>query len=412
MGCVEDEKEDVLELGRPPLPRWVRLGALMLAVLAALALFAVRVWPGSGTTHPVAVPPATPTPWLTAPGACGLASQLAVVSSTLRTERTGIRVLLGGDRLRVVDFDSGDAVALAGAGLRPDEYASVHAGPMGTYATAATCGPGQSEVLRVGADQRVNLVRSLGQTEAVLAGGDRVWVVANPADAGHPYGSVTPLGGGRRVRLPAGFQPYAAADNALVGDLRPEPSALPGLLLVDATTGRTLTDLGQTARLVAAGSDQVIWSTGCTPLSDEPSELHRRDLSTGSATSYRLSRQTSCGGEGVVSADGKRLAFTLDRTRSYPGYEGHPTPPSDLAVLQLDTGQIEVVPGIEVPAGTSPGLAFSADGRWLAIALDAGTRIRLLAWRPGLTHPYETNAIAGQVGLTPTLVTLTPPTDR
>src|SRR5262245_48355580 len=140
MVCVEDEKEDVLEIGRP-LPRWVRLGALMLAVLAALALFAVRVWPGSGTTHPVAVPPATP--WPTAPGVCGLASQPAMVSSTPRTERTGIRVLLGGDQLRVVDFDGGDAESLAAAGLGAGEYASVHAGPVGAYATTASCGPGR-----------------------------------------------------------------------------------------------------------------------------------------------------------------------------------------------------------------------------------------------------------------------------
>jgi hypothetical protein len=407
---VDDEKEDVLEIGRPPLPRWVRLGALMLAVIAALALFAVRVWPGSGTTHRVAVPPATPRP--TAPGACGLASQPASVSSTPRTERTGIRLLLGGDRLRVVDFDSGDAVALAGAGLRPGEFAFVHAGPMGTYATTATCGPGRAEVLRVGADRRVSPVRSLGQTEAVLVGGDRGWVVSDPAAVGHPYGSVTPLGGGHRVRLPAGFQPYAAVDDTLVGDLQADPSARPGLLLVDATTGRTVTDLGQTAMLVAAGSGQVIWSTGCNPLSDRPRELHRRELSTGSTTTYRLSRQASCGGQGIVSADGKRLAFTLERTKTYPLFEGHPTPPSDLAVLQLDTGRLEIVPGIEIPVGTSPGLAFAADGRWLAIALDAGTRIRLLAWRSGLRHPYETNAIAGQAGWAPTLAMLPPPTDR
>lgn len=48
----------------------------------------------------------------------------------------------------------------------------------------------------------------------------------------------------------------------------------------------------------------------------------------------------------------------------------------------------------------SPSLAFSADGRWLVIALDAGSNTRLLAWRSGLAHPYETTPIAGQ-GLGP-----------
>jgi hypothetical protein len=426
---VEDEKEDVLEIGRPPLPRWVRLGALILAVLAALALFAVRVWPGSRTTHPVAVPPSTPTapasevspepsratptatPWPTAQGACGSDVDLSIVSSTPRRERTGIRVLLGGDRLRVVDFDSGDAVALTDTGLRPGEYADVLAGPTSKLATTQMCESGRSKVLRVGADRRVSVVGSLGQTEGVLVGGDRAWVVSYPTDVDHPYGSVTPLGGGHRVRLAAGFYPYAAAGDTLVGVSQPDPLSVRGLLLVDATTGRTLTNLGQTALLVAAGRGQVIWTGPCDPGSDRRRDLQRRQLSTGSTTSYRLPRPASCGGPGVVSADGKLVAFTLERARAYPLYEGHPMPPSDLAVLHLDTGRLEIVPGIELPAKVSPGLAFSADGRWLAIALDAGTRIRLLAWRSGLRHPYETNAIPGQVRA-PTLVMLSPPTQR
>jgi hypothetical protein len=72
-------------------------------------------------------------------------------------------------------------------------------------------------------------------------------------------------------------------------------------------------------------------------------------------------------------------------------------------VLHLDTGRLEIVPGIEVPAATvsapasSPGMAFSADGRWLMIALNAGQKIRLLAWRSGLAHPYESKPIAMQI---------------
>ena len=428
---MEDEEGDVLEIGRPPRPRWVRLGALILVVLAALALFAVRVWPGSGTTPPVAVPPAmssspasqvsgqrslatpTATPWPTAPGACGSERQLSIVSSGPRTERTGIRVLLGGDRLQVVDFDSGNARALNISALRPGEYADVQAGRMSTYITTATCERGRSKVLRIGADRRVSVVGSIGQTEAVLAGGDRAWVVSYPTDADHLYGSVVPLGGGHRVRLPAGFYPYSAADRTLVGVLQPDPQGPPSwLLLVDATTGRALTNLGQTAQSVATGSGQVIWTTGCDASSDRPCDLHRRQLTAGSTTSYRLPRPACCGGPGVVSADGKLVAFLLERATTDPRYEGHPIPPSDLAVLHLDTGRLQIVPGIELPTKSSPGLAFSADGRWLAIALDAGTRIRLLAWRSGLRHPYETNAIPGQVWSAPTLTMLSPPTRR
>jgi hypothetical protein len=66
----------------------------------------------------------------------------------------------------------------------------------------------------------------------------------------------------------------------------------------------------------------------------------------------------------------------------------------------LDTGRLEIVPGLEVPADWFPpplGMAFSADGRWLMIAINAGPQIRLLAWRPGLAHPYESKPITGPV---------------
>ena len=425
----EEEEEDRVELGRPPLPRWIRFGALVLAVLAALALLAVHVWPGSGTSRPVTVPPSTPsaptsvvsperspatpttTPWPTAPGACGSEPQLAIVSSTPRTDRTGIRVLLGGDRLQVVNFDSGDAVALNVAGLQPGEYAAVLAGAPAAYATTATCEADRSKALRIGADRRVSVVGSLGTTEAVLVGGDRAWVVSYPAGVKYPYGAVRSLGGNHRVRLPAGFYPYAAEGNTLVGVLQPDQSAPPiRLLLVDATTGRTLAGLGPGGQLVATGGGQVAWTTGCDASRDGPCVLHSRRLSSGSTTSYRLPRPACCGGPGVITADGTLLAFLLERATTDARYQGHPTPPSDVAVLHLDTGRLEIVPGVEIPAKSSPGLAYSTDGRWLAIALDAGTHIRLLAWRSGLTHPHETNAIPGQVLGRPTIVMLPPPT--
>ncbi|MFM9755310.1 hypothetical protein ACKI1I_47040, partial [Streptomyces turgidiscabies] len=47
--------------------------------------------------------------WPTAPGACGADTPLPIVSSAPFAEHTGIQALLGGDRLRLVDFDSGHA---------------------------------------------------------------------------------------------------------------------------------------------------------------------------------------------------------------------------------------------------------------------------------------------------------------
>lgn len=81
-------------------------------------------------------------------------------------------------------------------------------------------------------------------------------------------------------------------------------------------------------------------------------------------------------------------------------------PPSDIAIIDLDTGALDVVPGIELPAKMSPGLAFSADGRWLVIALNAGTNTRLLAWQHGLIDPYESTPVAGFVLGAPAIVVL------
>jgi hypothetical protein len=100
----------------------------------------------------------------------------------------------------------------------------------------------------------------------------------------------------------------------------------------------------------------------------------------------------------ALSPDGRLLAFALERRGQDPRYEqGHPLPPADIAVLHLDTGTLEIVPGIELPAKTVLALAFSRDDRWLMIALDAGSRTRLLAWRSHLPHPYETRPVPGPV---------------
>jgi hypothetical protein len=70
------------------------------------------------------------------------------------------------------------------------------------------------------------------------------------------------------------------------------------------------------------------------------------------------------------------------------------------------------VPGIEVPARTSPRLAFTPDSRWLVIALNAGPQTRLLAWRSGLADPYESKPIPGQTWGPPPLVVLPGRADR
>ncbi|MFF0269001.1 hypothetical protein [Kribbella sp. NPDC004536] len=374
--------EEFVEFGGPRWPRWGRVGGLVLVGLAALVLVAVRVWPGQDSTQAVVAP------WPSAQGACASVHDLAIVSSTPPKERTGLRVLLGGDRVRTVDFDGGP-VATVGA-LRPGEFGDVLGNGL---VVTRTCALGGSRILRLGDGEKLSV---LGSLESLLAGPGGVWVVTFPPDTDHGDGFVRPLDSDRWTRLPVGFTPYAVSGDELVGLLDPSQSGPPSrLVIVSATTGRKLADLGQDAQPVATGIGQIVWTTGCDPSGGGPCDLHRRRLRTGSTSTYRVPRPVCC--SGVVSPDGKLVAFLLERSTDDPRYAGHPMRPSDIAVLQLDTGRLEIVPGIELPAKSSPGLAFSADGRWLAIALDAGPRIRLLAWRPGLQLPYETGPIPGQV---------------
>ena len=298
-------------------------------------------------------------------------------------------MLLGGEWLRTLDFDTGQIGDFPQARLRPGEYVVDLMTPAHTYAVVTTCKYAPLRVLRIGAGGNVSNVALPGPIDTVLADGARAWGVTFP-DEQHPNGFLVPLDGGSRVRLPAGFWPDAITDGMVIGTADSPPT----VLLVDATTGHVRASLGKGSDL-AAGRGLVLWTEGCDVASDEPCTLHRRSVAGGATSSYRLPRSPCCG---VLSADGRLLAFNLERAGQDPRYQqGHPLPPSDIAILALDTGRLEVVPGIEMPAKMSPGLAFSADSHWLVITLDAGSRIRVLAWRSGLARPYESRSTVEQV---------------
>jgi hypothetical protein len=87
-----------------------------------------------------------------------------------------------------------------------------------------------------------------------------------------------------------------------------------------------------------------------------------------------------------------------------PRYSQHPSGPKATTASIASNGLPDGQKRADRAAKYSAGLVFSGDGRWLVIALDAGTRTRLLAWRSGVLNPYETTAIPGLVREPPTLV--------
>ncbi|MFI7063713.1 hypothetical protein ACIBL3_22195 [Kribbella sp. NPDC050124] len=341
--------------------------------------------------------------WPTAPGACGADTLLPIVSSSPPAEPTGLEVLLGGERLRLVDFDSGHATTLPDPAVHPGEYAAVLAGdPVTAYATTGSCDEtAPYAMLRISVDHRVSVIRPLGPTESPLTDGNRVWIASFASAIDNPYATITSVAGGQRVRLPLGFYPSAIVGDTIVGMLQPDPSISPTwLALVDARTGRLQAKLEQHVALLAAGAGQVFWTSGCHD-DASPCTLRRQSIAGGQTVGSPLPGPGCCG---VVSPDGTRVAFLVERAATDPRFDDHPLPPMDIAIMQLDTGRLDLVPGIELPAKSQPALAFADRGDWLVIALNAGSRTRLLAARPGLRQPYETTALPGLVHHPPTLV--------
>jgi hypothetical protein len=315
-------------------------------------------------------------------------------------------VLLGATQLRTVDFDRGRVMAMPKARPHADAFVVGLVASSQTYAVTAVCpssgAGGRLRFLRIGADGSVSVVTLPDGTDVMLADDTYAWGVtlAGFLDNPHASGYLVPLDGGRRVRLPAGFFPDTFLQPrgviVLVQPGPTGPNTPHSLLLVDATSGGVRAHLGK-GWPIAASDGLVLWASGCDTDSDTPCTLHSWSLTGGSTASYQLPRP-AIEGSGVISPDRRLIAFTVERPAPDRRFAGQPPLPNDIAVLHLDSGRLEIVPGIELPAMTaSPGLAFSAHGRSRMIALDAGQQTRLLAWRSGLVYPYESKPIAGQV---------------
>jgi hypothetical protein len=107
----------------------------------------------------------------------------------------------------------------------------------------------------------------------------------------------------------------------------------------------------------------------------------------------------------VFSSDGTLAAFQLARAGRDPRFTAaFPGPPSDVVVLHLRTGSLDVVPGLELPPGTWAGLAFDPTGRWLLATVSKGDRGELLAWRRGMPGPALVTSLPGPLDEAPPLL--------
>jgi len=348
--------------------------------------------PSSATSASAAIG----TPWPTARGACGNETFLPILSAaTPLTERTGVRLTVG-NRPRSVDIDTAQVTPLAGVTLAADEFVSQLAtDPAGAVALIQRCDQNApTRVVRIAIDGQVRQVGS-GRIAGLLGGGSHVWGIQYSTDASGlitdgPI-SLYSLDGRPAATLPSAFGLVGAYRDLIIGYQSP-PAAAAGtsaaLVLLDPRTSRVKATIGPATAAAAVGANLVVWTTGACP-APAPCRVHRYDLATGqtSTRDYDLAVGTYIG-YGLISPDGRLLAFPHHRAAPDPRYNAdHPGTPSDIAVLHLDTGEFDLIPGVELWAKSTPGLAFSSDSRWLIICLEEGTHSTLLLWRPGLSHP-------------------------
>jgi hypothetical protein len=244
----------------------------------------------------------------------------------------------------------------------------------------------------------------------LLAGADRVWAVEYPRAAAGLTAPVVlrPLNGGRALTLPSDAYPVADTGAGVVIAAEPLGAGRqPRVLLLDPATGRPIRTLGLGMPLAVDRRHLLSVLRPCDLSQAIPScTIARTDLHTGQALGrYHLPKGRVPVSAGSVSPDGRLVAFELARIDSDPRFDvGHPLPPSDIVGLHLDTGRLDIVPGLELAPKTGAGLIFTNDSRWLFIAVNDGDHTQLLAWRPGLAAPQSVARLPGPIIWTPSLL--------
>jgi hypothetical protein len=339
--------------------------------------------------------------WPTAAGACGSPAYLPQIRLAAHYPRVNVTVLVGGTALRQV---APGRVSGLVPGLRDRDLVvtKLVAGPDADYAFVDPQCSGYLWIYRISA----GVARPIDTSADDLLGGPRhAWAVT--------YGShtvLTPLDGGRKITLKSSTDPVADTAAGLVVAHRPRAGRPDTVELVDPHTG-ALRRLAEGSPLGAADRVALVSLPGCgTPVTDSRCTLESIDLTAGRRTArFGLPAGRVPVSDAVFSPDGTVAAFQLARARQDPRFTtGRPFPPADVAVLDLQTGSLDIVPGLELPPGTGAGLAFDATGSWLLATVSEGDRGELLVWRHGMPGPALVASLPGPLMEAPPLTVLRP----
>jgi len=225
-------------------PRWVWLAAgVVISLGAATWAVANGDRAGSpGSDRPPAAGPAPstspPSPWPRAAGACGSTAFRSLLSAQPLTERIGVRLLVGGYGVRLVDADTGTARPVRGIPTDATHRVNGLVSAAGVvYTTSASCDGVAGRVYRLD-DGTAHPVAATPVGD-LLAGAGRVWAVDYPDASAPPTAPVRlrPLNGGRAVALPSGAYPVADTDAGIVAGID-QLGARSHVVLLDPSTGR------------------------------------------------------------------------------------------------------------------------------------------------------------------------------
>ncbi len=291
------------------------------------------------------------------------------------------------------------------------------AGPHGDYALVGQCDAtygSASPVYEIAGGS----ARPIGVTaDSLLGGAHHAWQVTYPSPTTQssaanvsPGAVLTPLDGGPTITLEPGAYPVAdtAAGLVVAREDPTNPDSPPALEVVNPSTGALVRALGDGYPLAADGHSVLTQPRSCGTQDTTACTLEGIDITTAKTLrTYSLPVGRAITSEVSLSADGRLASFQLTRTNQDPRFaSGHPAPPSDVAILHLDTGRIDVVPGLEMAPKTQAGVAFDSTDSSIFITVSQGDHGQLLIWQTGMPGPALITTVAGPIAGPPPLLVL------
>jgi hypothetical protein len=265
----------------------------------------------------------------------------------------GLKVLVSGQYPEIIDTSTGHAAPVPGVQLSAGERAAVQLVPAGTV--VAETAPGTSRV-------RTTLTPILGPRRPILLGDD---VVVVPAARGSDLYVADRGPASTKVSVTAGTGKVRTAWTA-GGRLSPLRDTAAGLVavgvddrevtdvrLLDPRTGALRRRLAVGAIVVTVGPSSLAYVQASCPR-DCPVTVVR--LVDGRSRDYRMPAGSGNPGTGAFAADGRWLALGVPgqyrdgRLVVVPGFA---------EVLDLGTGVVVRVPGLETAAERAPDLSWS-----------------------------------------------------